>query len=301
MPDIAEQLDAAIGSPPDPAPALDRTLVAGRRALRRRRLAYVAGAAATVVVVGGTAWAAAPGDGPHRSDGPGFSAPATATPTAAGTPEQAPDDGLPVQPDWMGQDAVMLGRGGEVLVRPGWTLTDRVDEVNGPGTIGLEVVKGDRRQWFLFGSAMTISSLHAPSEGYATFQEWIDVNGPLIEAHPPKHHRHRGPDGTEDGWPGVQRDDLVAFGSGETLVALDGATILEQRPSPDVGDAFATAADTSAVALVRADGKEWYVLARRTDGPAQYIAVPRAESGADLDAFLAFARDRYAEGGGGLL
>ena len=47
MPDIADQLDAAIGAAPSDAPALDETLTLGRRALRRRRLAYGAGAAVT--------------------------------------------------------------------------------------------------------------------------------------------------------------------------------------------------------------------------------------------------------------
>ena len=94
----------------------------------------------------------------------------------------------------------------------------------------------------------------------------------------------------------------MRFADGEALVAVDGVTIVEQRPSPDVGASFATPADTSAVALVEVDGRRWYVLARRSTGsPAQYIAVRLNDGGPDLDAFIAFAQERYAEGGGGLL
>lgn len=102
-------------------------------------------------------------------------------------------------------------------------------------------------------------------------------------------------------WPGEERDDLVSFGAGEVLVAQPGVRILDQRPSPDLGDSFATAGDRSAVALVEADGRQWFVLARVVGGPPQYIAVSREVSGGGIDAFITFATGKYAEGGGGLL
>jgi hypothetical protein len=107
-----------------------------------------------------------------------------------------------------------------------------------------------------------------------------------------------------DVWPGVVDLDLVAFtGDTEELAPSAGVTILEQRAHVSVGDSFAGPADQTAAAEVRdADGKAYYVLARRFDGKqAQYIAVAQADGGADLDAFLDLARTRYAEGGGGLL
>ena len=296
MPDITDQLDAAIGASPPDAPDLRRTLVLGRRALRRRRLAYGVGAVATAVVIGGTAWAVQPGDEASRSQDPDFGERSPNRTTESATPmtDEPPPD-RPRRIDWLGEDAAMLGRDGRLLVKTGWSVASRIDEVGGPGTIGVEITKGDRRQWYLFGTSMTISSLHAPSEGHATFQEWVAVNAPLLD--------DKGPDGGQDvtDWPGVPRDDLVAFDDGEDLVALPGVTIVEQRPSPAVGDSFARQADTSAVAVVEVDGERWYVLARDVDGPAEYIAVPRSEGGPDLDAFLDLARERYAEGGGGLL
>ena len=108
-----------------------------------------------------------------------------------------------------------------------------------------------------------------------------------------------------DDWPGIPDLDLVRFvGAGEVLEPVDGVTIFQQRPSPQVGDAFATAGDRSAVARVRAaDGAIYYVLARETDGSEpQYIAVKAADGGPTLDAFLDLApRERYAKDGGGLL
>ncbi|KAA1421579.1 hypothetical protein F0U44_04655 [Nocardioides humilatus] len=303
MPDIAEQLDAAIGIAPGPAPALDRTIAEGRRALGRRRLSVAIGAVATAVVIGGTAWAVSPGDGgSSRSDAPGFGSATSAAPTPAPT-SPTPNDLLPELPDWPGQDAVMLDEAGGLLVKPGWTVTEQIDEINGPGTLAVEVVRGERRQWFLFGKAMTISSLHAPSEGYATFDEWVDVNGPLIEG-----KRGGGQGDNAGGWPGEPRDDLVRFiprfissARGLEPVSSD-VTVVDQVFNPDLGESFAPSSRTGA-AEVRKGDQSWYVVARR---PADFIAVAtdvaeRRYGITDLAGFIAFAQERYAEGGGGLL
>lgn len=304
MPDIAEQLDAAIGVAPRPAPPLDRTLAEGRRALGRRRLAYAVGAVATTVVIGGTAWAVAPGDGsPSRSDTPGFTAPRTATPSSPPA-TRGQHSGITPLLQWPGEDAARLGRSGELEVRPGWTLTDRRDAINGPHTLAVEVSRGKHLQWYLFGTSMTISSLHAPSEGYATFQEWLDVNGPLIEGTPPGNEGHA--DASD--WPGEPRDDLVFFAprfmdaAHGLLPASGDVVVVHQLYAPDLGASFAPPA-RSGIAEVRKDGETFYVVARR---PADYIAVQadvaRNRYGVtDLASFLAFAQERYAEGGGGLL
>jgi hypothetical protein len=103
--------------------------------------------------------------------------------------------------------------------------------------------------------------------------------------------------------PGIAYVDLVEFvGDTEQLRPVKGATILEQRPHVSVGGSFAGPHDHTAVAEVEAaDGRRYYVLARSFDGkPGQYIAVPKAKGGATIDDFLQLARQRYAEGGGGL-
>jgi hypothetical protein len=104
-------------------------------------------------------------------------------------------------------------------------------------------------------------------------------------------------------FPGTPADDVVSLAAGtQRLVPAEGVTILEQRPGVDVGSSFAAPGGRTAAARVRtADGQVVYVLARAVRGGSQAIAVPEAKGGPDLDAFLAFARERYAPGGGGLL
>ena len=299
MPDIADQLDAAIGVAPDEAPTLGATLDLGRRALRRRRLAYGVGAAATAVVIGGTAWAVSPGDDrPPRSDQPGFvGVPSTGTPGTSASP--GPDSGDDAAP-WFGADAARLDAPGRVAVKPGWSVSEDISSAGEWWAV--EVTKGGRRQWFLFGGGTTIGSLRAPALGYDSFQEWVDVNAPLLD--------DPGPDGGPqvDDRPGVPRDDLVVFvprsiSSARGLApASDDVVVVDQRFGVDLGASFAAPRDTG-VAEVQEGGTTWYVVARR---PGDYIAVraagARREYGVDdLDAFIDFARARYAEGGGGLL
>ncbi|MGI8522349.1 MAG: hypothetical protein ACR2K3_03425, partial [Nocardioides sp.] len=92
-------------------------------------------------------------------------------------------------------------------------------------------------------------------------------------------------------------------GDTEQLEPVRGTTILEQRAHVQVGTSFARPTDQTAAAEVRtSDGTLYYVLARRFDGKTpQYIAVPQGFGGATLDDFLTVARQRYADGGGGLL
>lgn len=316
MPTIADQLDAAIGAAPSDGPALAPTLELGRRAVRRRRLAYVAGAVATALVIGGTAWAVSPGDAePRRSQDPGFaggpSTSASVSPPAAtdaGTDDGSDDGGSDSDRPWYGKDGARLDPEGRLEVRDGWTAITTIEEVNGPGTVGVEVAKGSRLQWFLFGKPMTIADLHAPSAGYTDFQEWIEVNGPNIEgSRPGRNDDGDGPDAAED-WPGVPRDDLVRFApktmsSARGLVAVsDDVVVVDQVYNPDLGASFAPP-EQSGVAQVRKDGLVWYVVARRPD---DYIAVSASEvleqyDVEDLADFIAFAQERYAEGGGGLL
>lgn len=291
MPPIADKLDAAIGAAPPEAPALDTTLVLGRRALRRRRMAYGVGAAATALVIGGTTWALSPGDGhAPRTDDDFVAVPSDPAPGDATDRTRTPPPTPPVP--WHGE-AARVDRQGRLEVKLGWRVTQDLSTL---GVTAVEVSNGDRKRWYLFGDRVVFSP-DGTAPGYASFRAWVDVNIPIIL------DMKSGRDtATPDGdWPGVPRDDLVAFGGGEDLVALAGVAIVEQRPSPDVGPSFASANEISAVALVAKNGERWYVLARDVNGPPQYIAVPERKGGADLDAFLELARERYAEGGGGLL
>lgn len=106
------------------------------------------------------------------------------------------------------------------------------------------------------------------------------------------------------GWPGMTDLALVRFVEGtERLEPLDAVTLLRQRPHPDLPASWARPGDRSAVAEVVFEDTRYYVLARSTPGDRapQYIAVKAARGGATLEDFLDLARQRYAEGGGGLL
>ena len=301
MPDIADQLDAAIGAAPSDAPALDETLTLGRRALRRRRLAYVAGAATTAVVIGGTAWALSSADGGTASDRDLEIATTTTAPPTSEPPVD--DDGAGTAEPWaFGAEAAALTEDGTIVTKPGWEVVDLVEEPSGPNTVAVDVSNGDQRQWFLWSGAGTLYVPRAPDRDYESFDEWVTVNGPAMTTEP-------GP-GDVGGPPlGIERDDLVQFTPPElsaqepgTFIPLHDTEIIEQRPGVDVGASFAAPGDVTGVAMVASEGSRTFVLARATEGgPAQYIAVNATRVMDTLDEFIDFARERYAEGGGGLL
>ena len=192
---------------------------------------------------------------------------------------------------------------GELLINPVATVVQRVDnpfDVVAPATsVGLALTRGPKTFWYaLYWDTSGGSTATSPAEHGRPFRVWLDemqgiVPGDDVTIPPP---------GDGD-FPGRPADDLVSLADGtERLVPAEGVTILEQRPGVDVGTSFAAPGDRTAAARVRtATGQVVYVLARVLDGTSQAISVPEAKGGPDLDAFLAFARERYAEGGGGLL
>ena len=192
MPNIADQLDAAIGAAPSDAPGLDATLVLGRRALRRRRLAYAAGATAGAVVIGGTAWAVSPGDGGAASDRElQIGNTSTSSPTSDSEP---PVDrrGDTAEPWAFGREAAALMEDGTLITKPGWEVVDLIEEPSGPNTVAVDVRNGDDRQWFLWSGAGTLHVPRAPDRDYASFDDWVTINGPTMTTEPGS-GRHRRP------------------------------------------------------------------------------------------------------------
>ena len=157
------------------------------------------------------------------------------------------------------------------------------------------------RTWWLVtyiakdGSSGSTVTWAGDTEGLG-FEDWVRAQAAsMLSGHGT---------GDEESSLGIPSYGLVRFvGASEQLAAATGAEILEQRPGVDVGDSFAGPDDRTAAALVRTPtGDVVYVLVRAfPHESAQPIAVPVDQGGADLDAFLDLARDRYAEGGGGLL
>lgn len=279
MPDttdpIAEHLDAAIGAPPPDDAALDRLLTAGRRARTRRRLAIGAGTAAAAIVVGGTAWALAPGgDASTASD---------RTPIAGQT--SADPQSVLEQDDLL----VAFGADGELVIRDGWTVTQRIANPMGveppQRSVALEVTDGTDRFWyFLHGDADGWGASSDPAQkGYASLEEWTAEQAAANEESPTD--------------PVTEPLDLEADG---TLVSFDDAvTVVGQRSGVDLGPDVGRAALTT-IAELRHDGERWFVWAvRRPDGGFEVgppINTPRA--GTTLDSAIDYFRAQYDSGEG---
>ena len=293
---IRDEIDASFGTGPTPGPV--HAIVAdGHRALRRRRLA-VSGAAALVVVVVGSGAVFAAGGGGDTAGGRDVDV--AGSPSAAPSPEKSEPTRKQVSRA-LGMHLADYGDDGRVAIDPRARVVQRLDnpyDLAAPGTSAAVVLEfRGATYWFAMyryadGSGGGSSTWSGDTD--QSFEDWVQSEEMLS-------------DGSTDGpdaWPGIPDLDLVRFaGATEVLEPTDGVTILEQRPSPTVGDPFATVADQSAVALVRdAAGQKYYVLARSVDGTEpEYIAVTAADGGPTLDAFLELARERYATDGGGLL
>ncbi len=111
-----------------------------------------------------------------------------------------------------------------------------------------------------------------------------------------------------DVWPGIADLDLVTFvGDTPELAPVEGVTILDQRAVGRRGRRPSPARRTARRRPWprRPTGRSTTCSAApSTARTPQFIAVPVEEVGTgepDLDAFLDMARERYAEGGGGLL
>ena len=323
--DIRDEIDRSFGPGPDDDADLGELLVAGRRALLRRRLTVGAGALATAAILGGTTWAATGAGGDRADDVPvatspghpsGVASPSdpatTTSTTASATPSATP--GRPAadvgrkptrkQYQHVVVDLMLVGydEHGRVVVDPRATVVDRVDNpfhLEPPQDSVAVAVRFQGSVWWYAtsyaGDGSSNSTVTWAGNYDGSFTSW--ARGQNGIAGPPESVG-------DPVLPGITYIDLVDFvGDTEKLAPVEGATILEQRPHVSVGDSFAGPNDHTAVAEVRAaDGQVYYVLARSFDGkPGQYIAVPRARGGATIDDFLAMARQRYAEGGGGLL
>jgi hypothetical protein len=113
---LTEELDRSFGTGPEHRP-VEARLSAGRRLVRRRRLATGAGAVAAALVVGGTAFALAGGGSPSAVQEPTVATSPTSSPEAADPPVDAggPDHDL----QW-GREAAYLDTDGKLRIKPGW-------------------------------------------------------------------------------------------------------------------------------------------------------------------------------------
>jgi hypothetical protein len=274
--DLREAFDHGFGPEPVHRPVSER-VEAGRRAIRRRRVAgaVVTVATAAVVGLGAVAVLGSGGDSPS---------PVAADPTA---------DPTTVPSGWEDEDELArFDSDGNLEVRPGVTVLERIDSPFPPSagvdrSVGLALDDQGDVTWMLMtwntddaGYTSKSGVAWAPSED-GSFTAWVTEQVRLQTTPTP-----------EDDSAGY-----VEFAGDGSLVSSHGVQVLDQRHPVQLKD-FSLGAEPTAAALLQGpDGKKWYVLVRDTDD-VEVIAVPFKTGGPTLDDFLAYARSKYDEGVG---
>ena len=272
--ELREALTQGFGPEPAHRPVTDR-LEAGYRAVRRRRIAgaVVTLAVASVVGIGAVAVLGGNGDAPSQ-----VATDPTADPAVdpTGDPAAVWDEG----------ELARYDDDGNIELRPGVTVLDRVDEPYGDASdyhhsIALALEFQGAQSWLILewdtdptGASSSASGAGAAPEG--SFQDWVAQN---VAAN----------DDNSAGY--------VEFADDGSLVSSHGVEILEQRHPVELKD-FVLEGEPSAAALLQGpDGKKWYVVVRDSGG-LDVIAVPFRTGGPTLDDFVDYARQKYASGVG---
>ncbi len=289
-PQLAELLDSSFGTGPAGLPTPSERLAAGRRALRRRHRAGIAGATVAVVAVVGLGAALSGVGSEHRADD-GLPPFATSDTTPSDDPSETTKSPRTLAEvlrqkslDQLARKAqqqtqriekqlvsdqfpASLGLDGQVVVRDGWRITQRVEEPMGlqPPEVSLGVVltDGDRTRWMLLtldrqtdghGNPTDAlgpnASADDPGKGYSRFEDWlasmVELNG------------------------GARTPPLVTVDGADRLTPGPGATVVETRPAPVI-DGYTTEGDR--MVQVRRDGRTWFVVVRGHGPQAEVIPV----------------------------
>jgi len=268
--DLHESLTEGFGPEPPHRPVADR-LVAGHRAVRRRRLA---GAAVTVAVASVV----------------GLGATMLANGNAGGNDQVATDPASTTEPapePWQGGELARYSDDGMVEVRPGVTVLHRIaDPLGDPSdfnhSVALALEFRGSETWLILnwetdpnGGISEMAAAGGPADG--TFADWVEQT---VAAN-------------EDNSGGY-----VDFAADGSLRSSHGVEILDQVLDPDLPESFAPAGARTAAALLQGpDGKKWYVLVREVGG-LDTNAVPFGMGGPNLEAFIEYARAKYLSGEG---
>jgi hypothetical protein len=283
--ELREALTQGFGPEPAHRPVTDR-LDAGHRAVRRRRIAGAVVTVAVASVVGLGAVAVLGGDGDAGSQ-----VATDPTPTPDASTDEHPDPTPP--PGWDEGEFARYDADGNLEIRPGVTMLDRIDSPFPPSagmdqSVALAVEQEGQAFWLLMtwntdedGNTSESGTAWGPSSAEESFEEWVAEQVRLQTTPTP-----------EDLSAGY-----VKFGDDGRLVSSHGVEILDQVLDPGFQD-FVMQGEPSAAALLQGpDGKKWYVAVRDSGG-LDVISVPFKTGGPDLDAFVDYARERYASGEG---
>lgn len=275
MDDLRDHLEAAIGTGPQQRP-VEPLIAAGRRAVRRRRIAAVAGTAAVLAVVGST-YALAGGQ-PDAARDPQVT---HSGPTRSAEP--SPDDPGATLTWGSGEYVRWLPSSGVLQVRPGVEVLDRVDDYlkGSPayqGSVAMDVLFRGKESWVTleWNEGTSGYGLTEPSDGWADFRAWVADQAAANGV--------GGPGGT--GYP-----DLVFVRADGTLDPLGHAEILAQTTA-DLPAGFDRAA------YVDLEGHRYLVLSRGVAGQSDLVTIHAEPHGDTLGELLAYARQKFADGEG---
>ena len=284
MDTLQEKLDRSFGDGP-PLPPVAIHVVAGRRALRRRRVASgAAGLTAAAVLV--TSWyLASPGNTTGSDRLAGDPSP-SATPSTSEPTEGPSTD--PAGAAWPRGELIRYVDG-HLEVRPGVIVHEHIRnpyDFELPSlSDALDVTWRGQRQWLMiekrpkpFGIS---SSSSEPSNGWASFADYVaeqvDVNA-------------------GSGWPETFRLDDRG-----QVVPTAGTRVIDRTDDPQLGPEFAAPGATTGAAVVSVSGDEgnYFVVWRVIDGTLDVITTPPVFNvGATFDELLSSARAQYASGEG---
>jgi len=281
---LQETLDRSFGDGP-PLPPVNRHVVAGRRALMRRRVACgVAGLAAAAVVA--TSWYAVSPGSPTGSDRLAGDPTLSASPSASAATEEPSTD--PTEAPWPGGELIRYVDG-ELEVRSGVIVHEHIRnpyDVEPPAlSDALDVTWRGQRQWLMIEKRPApggiSSSSSDPSNGWASFADYVaDQVG--VDA--------------GSGWP-----DTFQLDDRGQVVPTTRTRVFDRTDDPQLGPDFAPPGATTGAAVVSIAGEEgnYFVVWRVIDGTLDLLTTPPVFIvGATFEELLSSACARYASGEG---
>lgn len=218
--DLRERLDRDLADPPHPAPDLSETVVAGRRAVRRRRAATGVAGLAAATIVGGLAWTLTP---VGTESAPVVTPPADRIPVdtdPANDCHEVPATRLDAcRGETVGEGAGIYYLPGQGAVRrdPGVRVRETIDNPLGIDDFNAayEVDDNGMRLFLLVGveGGVAVDAREAGED----FSSWLE----------------REKDGMEVvGEPGGNGEGPAYYNSEGVLVVAEGAQIREEIPNP---------------------------------------------------------------------
>lgn len=283
MDTLQRTLDRSFGDGP-PLPPVATHVVAGRRALARRRVVSgTAGLAVAAVLAGGGYAIAA--RSPASADRLAGDPSPSATPSTSTAAQDPSPDGA--QAPWQRGELVRY-LDGELEVRPGVVVRERIRNpyrLEPPAlSDALDVTWRGERRWLLIAKRPpprgTSSSSAEPSNGWAGFADYVADQV----------------DGSGSGWPTTFELDA----RGRVLPAA-GTRVVDRTDDPGLGPTFAEPGATTGAAVVTVAGEQgsYFVVWRVVDGTLDVITTPPTfTAGATFEELLSGARARYASGEG---